>query len=94
MVAWLATGRVVFFGLSGLVHNFSQEQLRGVRSIPLDPLLVESDSPHLRVSRGEMIPGQIDVTYRRVAWVLIVGLPALAQEVREPLHFVQAPAAG
>lgn len=68
--AWLATGRVVFFGLSGLVHNFSQEQLRGVRGIHLDRLLVESVNPHLRVSRGEMRPGQIGVTYRRVAEVL------------------------
>ena len=86
MDAWLATGRVVFFGLSGLVHNFSQEQLRGVRSIPLGRHLVESDSPHLRVSRGEMTPGQTGVTYRRVSGVLGVGLPALAQKVREDLY--------
>ena len=28
MDAWQANGRVVLFGFTGLVHNFSQEQLR------------------------------------------------------------------
>lgn len=83
MDVWLATGRVVSCGFSGLVHNFSQEQLR---KVPFDRLLVESDSPHFRVNRGEMTPGQKGVTYSRVAEVLEVELPALAQKVRETLY--------
>nr|XP_022308335.1 uncharacterized protein LOC111114337 [Crassostrea virginica] len=64
---WLATGKVVFFGISGLVHHFSKEQLQGVRRVPPARLLVETDSPHLRIGQGEMTPSQIGLTYRRVA---------------------------
>ena len=80
---WLATGRVVFFGISGLVYHFSQEQLQGVRRVPPSRLLVETDSPHLRVGQGEMTPGQIGLTYRRVAEVCGVEVPALVERVKE-----------
>lgn len=46
---WVATGRVVFFGVSGLLCFFTQEQIQGIRRIPADRLLLETDSPHLRV---------------------------------------------
>ena len=48
---WLATGRVVFFGISGLIHHFSQEKFQGVRGVPPARLLVEIDGPHLGLAK-------------------------------------------
>ncbi|XP_062582409.1 3'-5' ssDNA/RNA exonuclease TatD-like [Saccostrea cucullata] len=78
---WLATGRVVFFGVSGLIQHFTWGQLPGVRQIPTDRLLIETDSPHLGVDQGEMTPGQIGVIYRRVAEVRQVEVGVLAEQV-------------
>ena len=60
-----------------------KEQFRGVRRVPPARLLVETDSPHLRVGQGEMTPGQIGMTYRRVAKVCGVEVPAHVERVRE-----------
>nr|XP_022338929.1 uncharacterized protein LOC111134310 [Crassostrea virginica] len=86
---WLATGRVVFFGVSWLVQHFSQEQLQGLRRVPFERLLVESDCSHLRV-RDEMIPGRIGLTYRFVAKLLNVGVPELVCRVKENFHVLFA----
>lgn len=93
---WLATGRVAFFGVSGLLCFFTHEQLQGIRHIPADRLLCETDSPHLRVGSQEMTAGQIGVIYRRVAEIRQVGLRQLAAQVRINLkrlfgHQLQSP---
>ncbi|XP_062611926.1 uncharacterized metal-dependent hydrolase BU355-like [Saccostrea cucullata] len=46
---WLDTGRVVFYGVSGLIQYFTWGQIQGVRRIPTDRLLIETDSSHLGV---------------------------------------------
>lgn len=86
---WLATGRVVFFGVSWLVQHFSQEQLQGLRRVPFERLLVESDCSHFGV-RDEMIPGRIGLTYRLVAKLLDVGVPELVCRVKENFHVLFA----
>ena len=86
---WLATGREVFFGVSWLVHHFSQEQLEGVRRVPPNRLLVESDCSHLRV-RDEINPRRIGLTYHRVAKLLEVGVPELVCRVKENFHVLFA----
>ena len=79
---WLSTGRVVFFGISGLFLRFSEEQLAGVCRIPRDRLLVETDSPYLRGGPGEMTPGQICATYIAVAQQRGERLAELVDAVR------------
>ena len=47
VAAWRSTFPRAYFGLTSLVKGFNEEQKRGVQSIPLDHLLLESDAPHL-----------------------------------------------
>ena len=37
----------VYFGFTALVETFDEEQKDAMRAIPLDRLLLETDSPHL-----------------------------------------------
>lgn len=76
---WVATGRVVFFGVSGLCF-FSQEQIKGVWRIPTDRLLLDTHSPHLPVGPKEM--GHIGFIYRRVAEIRQIDVRRLAAQVR------------
>lgn len=65
---WVATGRVLFFWVSGLLsYVLTQDQIQGIRRIPAVRLLLETSSPHLRVGPQKMTPGQIGLTNRRVA---------------------------
>lgn len=79
---WIATGRVVFFGVSGLLCFFTHEQILGIRRIPAYRLLLETDSPHLRVGPQKMTPGQIGLIYRRVAEIRQIDISQLAAQVR------------
>ena len=47
--AWQDTFPHCYFGVSGLVRSFNPDQLRAVREIPLNRLLLESDAPHLKL---------------------------------------------
>lgn len=64
------------------LFSFTQEQIRGIRRIPADRLLLETDSPHLRVGLHELNPGQIGVTYGHVAEIRQVDLQQLVAQVR------------
>ena len=44
---WSAKFERVHFGFTALVENFDEEQKDVMRAIPLDRLLLETDSPHL-----------------------------------------------
>lgn len=83
MDEWVATGRVVLFGVSGLLSYFlTQDQIQGIRRIPAVRLLLETSSPHLRVGTQEMTPGQIGLTNRRVAEIHQIDVRQLAVQVR------------
>ncbi|XP_062580378.1 uncharacterized protein LOC134242317 [Saccostrea cucullata] len=61
-------GRPVFFGVGGRIAEMSAIQLSGVRAIPMDRLLVESDSPEFPCGvEAPMGPRHIGEMYRRVA---------------------------
>ena len=50
--AWLTKFPHTYFGISGLVKSFDGDQLQAVKEIPLNRLLLETDSPHLKVHDG------------------------------------------
>lgn len=80
---WVATGRVLFFWVSGLLSYFlTQDQIQGIRRIPAVRLLLETSSPHLRVGPQKMTPGQIGLTNRRVAEIHQIDVRQLAVQVR------------
>ena len=47
IAAWGAAFPFAFFSFNAKVARFDAEQLEGLRSVPLNRLLVETDSPHL-----------------------------------------------
>ncbi|XP_062619943.1 uncharacterized metal-dependent hydrolase HI_0081-like [Saccostrea cucullata] len=62
------SGRPVFFGIGGQIADMSATQLSGVRAIPMDRLLVESDSPDFPCGvEAPMGPRHIGEVYRRIA---------------------------
>ncbi|XP_067655922.1 D-aminoacyl-tRNA deacylase-like [Haliotis asinina] len=44
---WLRTFPNVYFGYAGQVRGFNSDQVAGLRAVPLDHLLVETDSPYM-----------------------------------------------
>jgi len=44
---WISAFRNCFFGFTASVAYFSKDQLQGLREVPLDKILVETDSPYL-----------------------------------------------
>ena len=38
-----------YFGITGLIRSFSAAQRRALRVIPAERLLLETDSPHLKI---------------------------------------------
>ena len=49
MRAWMDEFPNCFFGITGLIRSFSAQQRRALRAIPAERLLLETDSPHLKV---------------------------------------------
>eukprot|EP00105_Crassostrea_gigas_P007820 XP_011422189.1 PREDICTED: uncharacterized protein LOC105324727 [Crassostrea gigas] len=65
---WIDTGRPVFFGVSGRVRSMLDTQQEGVRAIPQDRIMVETDSPYLTCGVGRpMTPKHIGKVYQLVA---------------------------
>ena len=56
---WSESYPNTYFGISGLVRTFDSRQIKALRSIPLDWLLVETDSPYLSVNRSINSPACI-----------------------------------
>jgi TatD DNase family protein len=69
---WLESFPGSYFGYTGLVARFNQNQCDGLKSVPKDRLLLETDSPHLPV--GEL-PGGVNTP----RWIGDVGLAASRQ---------------
>ncbi|RUS80029.1 hypothetical protein EGW08_012199 [Elysia chlorotica] len=47
---WISSFPKTFFSFSGLTSSFNEYQREGLRAVPLERLLLETDSPHLVVS--------------------------------------------
>ncbi|XP_071501019.1 uncharacterized metal-dependent hydrolase YcfH-like [Diadema antillarum] len=47
--AWVAAFPHCYFGVLGLIQSFNRDQLQSVREIHLTRLLLETDSPHLKL---------------------------------------------
>ncbi|KAK3100705.1 hypothetical protein FSP39_024047 [Pinctada imbricata] len=43
---WLTEFPNTYFGYTALAHNFTEEQIIGLRSVPSDRILLETDSPY------------------------------------------------
>ena len=56
---WSQSFPLVFFSISGLVGKFSEIQKKGLKSIPLDRILFETDSPYLSLSGGKNQPSNL-----------------------------------
>ena len=53
VLGWSAAFSRCYFSISGMAARFDQEQKSAVRAIAVDRLLVETDSPYMRV-RGKL----------------------------------------
>lgn len=42
----------VYFGFTGAVDNFSTDQIAGLQSVPMNRILLETDSPYMRPGGG------------------------------------------
>jgi TatD DNase family protein len=49
---WMDTFSRVHFGFTGAVEGFSADQIAGLRSVPMNRLLIETDSPYMKPGRG------------------------------------------
>ena len=66
---------VIYFSLGRSILSASPQQIAGIRAIPSDRLLVETDSPYFPVGvSGDMSPLHIGTTYERLAEIRAVTL--------------------
>ena len=49
---WSESYPNTYFGIYGLVRTFDSRQIKALRSIPLNRLLVETNSPYLSLNRS------------------------------------------
>ena len=49
---WCRSFPQAHFGFTAAVRTFSDVQRAGLRSVPMDRLLLETDSPHVKVDSG------------------------------------------
>ncbi len=53
---WLQQFPRCYFGFTGLVRSFDSQQIQALTKVPTDRLLIETDSPYLRPSKGRNTP--------------------------------------
>lgn len=83
---WIDTGRPVYVGVSGRVSSMLDTQQEGVRAIPQDRILVETDSPYLPCGVGRpMTPKHIGKVYQLVATLRGESVEHLAEAVTRNL---------
>lgn len=46
----------VYFGFTGAVESFSLDQIFGLRTVPINRVLLETDSPYMKPSGGDINP--------------------------------------
>lgn len=51
---WMSNFSNVYFGFTGAVENFSSDQVAGLQSVPLNRILLETDSPSMRPGGGNI----------------------------------------
>ncbi len=56
---WMEQFPSAYFGFSSLVRHFDEEQIRALKHIPINRLLIETDSPYLRPSKGRNTPAYL-----------------------------------
>ena len=56
---WLGVFPCNFFGFTQLVQSFSKAQLAGLRSVPADQVLLETDAPYFQFQLIEMCAGVV-----------------------------------
>eukprot|EP00105_Crassostrea_gigas_P030631 XP_011453026.1 PREDICTED: uncharacterized protein LOC105346229 [Crassostrea gigas] len=79
---WIDTRRPVYFGVIGRVRSMLDTQQEGVRAIPQDRILVETDSPYLPCGVGRpMTPKHIGKVYQLVATLRGESAEHLAEAV-------------
>lgn len=72
----------MYFGVSGRVRSMLDTQQEGVRAIPQDRILVETDSPYLPCGVGRpMTPKHIGKVYQLVATIRGESVENLAEAV-------------
>ena len=54
---WTEKFNKIYFGYTAAVHNFNKDQLQGLKCIPTDRILLETDSPYIiwRCEQGLLI---------------------------------------
>jgi TatD DNase family protein len=78
---WLDGFSNVHFGFTGAVANFSEEQIAGLKSIPMNRILLETDSPYMKPGGGSInTPAFIGDVATQVASKLGVALQYLLKE--------------
>lgn len=71
----------VYFGLTGAVESFSVDQIFGLRTVPINRVLLETDSPYMKPSGGDINPPAfIGDVASQVAPRLEVTIPYLLSE--------------
>lgn len=51
---WMSNFSNVYFGFTGAVENFCSDQVAGLQSVPLNRILLETDSPFMRPGGGNI----------------------------------------
>ena len=77
------SGYIIYFSLSGSILSADPVQLAGIRAIPANRILVETDSPYfpVGVDYGQMSPFHIGCIYARLADIRGVPVEELCARV-------------
>lgn len=78
---WMSHFSNVYFGFTGAVENFSSDQIAGLQSVPLNRILLETDSPYMRPGGGSInTPAFIGDVASLVASKLQISVQHLLKE--------------
>ncbi|XP_065942732.1 uncharacterized metal-dependent hydrolase YcfH-like [Magallana gigas] len=78
---WMDHFSNVFFGFTGVVDSFSVDQISGLRTVPMNRVLLETDSPYMKPGGGDInTPAFIGDVASQVASRLGVTMQYLLRE--------------
>ena len=82
MKDWTSKYTQCYFGFTGLTRAFTSFQIQGLRAVPSDRLLLETDAPHLSPLPGARVnsPTLLGEVGAMVAGLRGVPLPRIMEE--------------
>lgn len=87
---WLMNFPNCYFSFSGIIQKFNSEQIEALQKVPLDRLLLETDSPYLPI-RKEIkcnFPSYIGEIAQRVAFIRKDNLDELVQQTYQNTNMI------